>query len=115
MKQTLTVSDIAEQLRRDDNANWSPAGAQALAEYLDESYEDNAEFDRVEIRCDHSEYKGLREWAEEFFGSISAWESRLGVEPDTLPDDVDDKIRNYISDHGGILIEFDGGIIVSSF
>jgi hypothetical protein len=31
-----------------------------------------------------------------------------------LPDDVDDKIREYINDRG-TLIEFDGGIIVSSF
>ena len=114
MKQTLTVSDIADALRRDDNANWSPAGARAMAEFLDENTPDDAEFDRVEIRCNWSEYDGLRDWAEDYFGSISAWESRLAVDPDTLPDDVDDMIRNYINDRG-TLIEFDGGIIVSSF
>jgi hypothetical protein len=114
MKQTLTTSAIADVLRRDETANWSPAAAWALAEFLDETRGENEEFDRTEVRCDHSEYKGLREWAEYYFGSVSAWESRLGVEPDTLPDDVDDKIRNFITQRG-TLIEFDGGIIVSSF
>lgn len=117
MKQTMTTSDIADALRRDENANWSPAGARALAEYLEQRDEDNGtetEFDRVEIRCDWSEYEGLRQWAEEYFGSISAWEAKLGIEPDTEPDEVDDEIRDYITERG-VLIEFDGGIIVSSF
>lgn len=117
MKQTMTTSDIADALRRDENANWSPAGARALAEYLEEMEDgtgEEMEFDRVAIRCDWSEYEGLRQWAEEYFGSISAFESKLGIEPDTEPDEVDDEIRDYITERG-VLIEFDGGIIVSSF
>jgi hypothetical protein len=106
MKQTLTVSDIAEQLRRDENANWSPAGARAMAEYLDELDNDcgtESEFDRVAVRCDFAEYKSLREWSKEYFGSEWNWGDKL-----------DDEIRDYINDRG-TLIEFDGGIIVSSF
>ena len=117
MKETLNKSEIADRLLRDENAAWSYAGAQALAEHLQE-WEDGTgeemEFDRVAIRCDFSEYEGLRQWAEDYFGSISAWEAALSIEEDTLPDDVDDKIREYINDRG-TLIEFDGGIIVSSF
>jgi hypothetical protein len=117
MKQTLTTSQVADMLMQDDNAAWSYAGARAIAEHLEQLEEDTGadmDFDRVAIRCDFSEYEGLRQWAEDYFGSISAWESALSIEEDTLPDDVDDKIREYINDRG-TLIEFDGGVIVSSF
>lgn len=117
MKQTMTTSQIADALRADDNAAWSYAGARALAEYLEQYEADTGaemEFDRVGIRCDFSEYEGLRQWAEDYFGGISKWETALRIEPDTLPDECDDKIREYITDRGA-LIEFDGGIIVSSF
>jgi hypothetical protein len=117
MKETLTPHEVAERLFRDENANWTFAGALALAEALVE-YEEGSgeemEFDAVAIRCDFSEYTGLRQWAEDYFGSIGAWESALSIEPDTLPDECDDRIRGYITDRGQ-LIEFDGGIIVSSF
>jgi hypothetical protein len=117
MKETLTTGEVARKLFEDKNAGWSYDGAHALAEYLEQLEEDTGqemEFDFVAIRCDFAEYEGLRQWAEDYFGSISAWEAALGVEEDTLPDDVDDKIREYINDRG-TLIEFDGGIIVSSF
>lgn len=117
MKQTMTTSQIADALQSDEYARWSYAGAHALAEYLEELEADTGaemEFDRVGIRCDFSEYEGLRQWAEDYFGGISKWETALRIEPDTLPDECDDKIREYITDRGS-LIEFDGGIIVSSF
>ena len=117
MKETLTTNEIAHKLREDDNANWSYAGALALAEYLEEMEEGTGselEFDRVAIRCDFSEYKGLREWAEDYFGGITKWEEALSIEPDTTPDECDKRIWDYIMDRG-TLIEFDGGIIVSSF
>ena len=117
MKQTLTTLDIARQLHEDENAGFSYAGARALAEYLEEIEEGTGkemEFDRVAIRCDFSEYEGLRQWAEDYFGGISQWESALNIEPDTLPDECDEKISEYIRDRG-TLLEFDGGIIVSSF
>lgn len=117
MKETLTTHEIACKLREDNNAGWSFDGALALAEYLEELESDSGqemEFDRVAIRCDFSEYEGLRQWAEDYFGGISQWESALRIEPDTLPDECDDRIREYITDRG-TLIEFDGGIIVSSF
>ena len=89
MKETLTPHEVAERLFRDENANWTFAGALALAEALVE-YEEGSgeemEFDAVAIRCDFSEYTGLRQWAEDYFGSIGAWESALSIEADTLPD-----------------------------
>lgn len=114
MKQTMSTYDIASELRRDENADWSWPGALALAEYLQE-FEDNAgmemEFDRVAIRCDFSEYNSLREWADYYFVD---WLEDLGVSTPEDEEETADIIREYIQDHG-TLIEFDGGIIVSSF
>jgi len=67
------------------------------------------------IRCDYSEYKSLQDWADEYFTDSAA---SLGLElnDDGELDDekADEKIREYIHDHGQ-LIEFGGGVIVSRF
>ena len=121
MKITLNTYQIADELKRDTNARWSYNGSLALAEYL-EQYEsdsgDEMELDTCAIRCDFSEYTSLVEWAREHFGttnmvgefSIESSED----EEDVDPEGTDAKIREYIQDHG-TLIEFEGGIIVSSF
>jgi hypothetical protein len=115
MKMTLTTHAVANELRKDDNASWSYAGAFALAEYLEEledSTGEEMELDVVAIRCDFSEYSSLQEWAHDHFSN--AWEE-LGIdEEDADDEELDGKIREYIQDNGQ-LIEFDGGVIVSSF
>ena len=106
----MTTTDIADCLHADEYGGWSYAGAYALAEWLEEMEEDTGkemEFDRVAIRCDFSEYDSLQDWASEYFNEI----------PDEIGEsclELDDAIREYIWDHGD-LIEFNGGIIVSSF
>jgi CO dehydrogenase/acetyl-CoA synthase gamma subunit (corrinoid Fe-S protein) len=116
MKMTLNTYDIADALHKDENANWSYQGAKALAEYL-EDYEESTgeelELDVVAIRCDYSQYESLQEWAENYF-SDGVKDSALGLDEDSDDDEKDDAIREYIQDNGQ-LIEFDGGIIVSSF
>lgn len=111
MKHTMMVNEVADCLKQDEFANWSYAGAKALAEYYEE-YENETgeeiEFDRVAIRCDWSEFKSLSAWAIEYFGGES--NAIDGLDND-LEDDV---IRDYINDKGQ-LIEFDGGVIVNSF
>ena len=109
MKKTLTQYDIAHELLQDGGAAWTRAGAFALAEHLQE-YEDSVseemEIDVVAIRCDFSEYVSLEEWAESY-----------GLEDDSLDDYCEDRydnLRSFIQDNGQ-LIEFAGGIIVSSF
>ena len=125
MKRTLTTHDIANELKNDNNANWSWAGALAIAEYLEEWESGNGEemvFDKVAIRCDFSEYSSLQEWATDYFGGEDKAKEELCDEympdKDELSDNddeiPDDKIKEYINDNGA-LIEFDGGIIVSSF
>jgi hypothetical protein len=116
MKTTLTTSQAAEILANDENSSFSRLGAFALVEYLEE-YEESTgeelEFDSVAIRCDFSEYDSLTDWADEYFGTNADWRSIIGCE-DCEDDNTEARIREYIQDHGQ-LIEFDGGVIVSSF
>lgn len=116
MKMKITTDEIARQLIADGNACWSYNGAKALAEYLEEYEEstgDELEFDRVAIRCDFAEWASLQEWAEDYFSDD--WKEQVGIEADEDDEDeIDDKIREHITDNGQ-LIEFPGGVIVSSF
>ena len=120
MKTTLSTSDIARALKSDENAAWSWAGARALAECLEQLEEDTGEemeLDVYAIRCDFSEFSGLREWVSEYHGEpqVDAMSSSgIDLDGDETEDEIDDLIRSYIQDHGQ-LIEFTGGIIVSSF
>lgn len=124
MKKTLSTYDTADELLADTNAAWTRAGAFALAEYL-EDYEESTgeelELDVVTIRCDFSEYTSLQDWASEYFSDESQAADELGLELDmdgvTVTSDeseIEEAIREYIQDHG-TLIEFNGGIITSSF
>jgi hypothetical protein len=124
MKKTLNTYDIANELLADSNAAWSRAGAFALAEHLEECEEstgEEIELDVVAIRCDFSEYTSLQDWASEYFSNESEAVDSLGLELDmdgetvtNGEEEIEEAIREYIQDHGS-LIEFDGGIIVSSF
>lgn len=114
MKKTLTTTDIANDLFGDKYAGWSWAGALALAEYLEEieaGSGDEMELDIVQIRCDFAEYESMTAWAIDYFGGESYALEALSLES---LEDSDDTIREYIQDRGS-LIEFEGGIIVSSF
>ena len=123
MKTTLSTLDIARALHRDDNANWSWNGAKAIAEYLEEYEEstgDEMELDVCAIRCDFSEYESLEAWASDYFRNQADAVDQLGLtlgmdgSIDEESGEIDDNIRSFIRDNG-VLIEFDGGVIVSSF
>jgi hypothetical protein len=123
MKTTLNTSDIARALKSDENAAWSWNGAKALAEYLEQLEEDTGEemeLDVCAIRCDFSEFSSLEAWAADYFrnqaDAVGKLCLTLGMDGsiDEDSDEIDDLIRSYIQDHG-TLIEFDGGVIVSSF
>ena len=113
MKKTLSTAQIAAHLYSDKDAGWSWKGAYALAVRLEEIEEIEGremEFDIVAINCDFSEYESLQEWARNHFGCADyakkeGWKS--GAQ-------LNKQIKAYINDHGQ-LIEFDGGIIVSTF
>jgi len=115
MKTTLSTTEAAHRLIDDENANWSRAGAYALVEYLEELEADTGEefeFCACSIRCDYYQYDTLEEWAKEQWGDDLACEYWREESGDT--EEQDEKTREFIRDRG-TLIEFDGGIIVSSF
>ena len=116
MKTTLQTHDIAQALRNDNNANWSYHGSFALAEYLEgleSELGEETELDIVSIRCEFSEFKCLGDWAVEYFGGIH--QACAGLHIGATHDGAeDDTIREYITIRGA-LIEFNDGIIVSSF
>lgn len=116
MKTTLSTSHAAEILANDENSSFSRLGAYALVQHLEEledSTGEEMEFDSVAIRCDYSEYDSLTDWAEDYFAGDN-WRDNVNCDADANDDKLDEKIREYIQDHGQ-LIEFSSGIIVSSF
>ena len=120
MKNTFNTYEITDALLQDENAAWSYNGAKALAEYLEDYEEDcgiELELDVIALCCEFSEYASLEEWLTEYYGKTleEAFKSAgVDLEGDEDECERDDLIRSHILDQGQ-LIEFDGGIIVSSF
>lgn len=104
MKNQINTSDIVNALLGDENADWTYNGALALAEWL-EAYEEDTgaemEFDRVALRCDFNEYKTALEAAKEYLSTEEI-------------DNLEESALEYLRDNATV-IEFDGGVIVSSF
>jgi hypothetical protein len=116
MFESLNRYDIAKRLVADENGGWSYDGALALADWcidFEEQTGEETELDIVALRCDFSEWASLIAWAEDYIGRENGGALAVGsaIESD---DDFEDAIREYITDRG-TLIEFDSGIIVSSF
>ena len=118
MKTTLNTSDIARALKSDEHATWSWNGARALAEYLEQMEEDTGEemeLDVVAIRCDFSEHKTALEVAREYGND---WSPEMfnddGIENVDFDDELEAYCLEWLKDRTQV-IEFDGGVIVSSF
>ena len=117
MKQTLNTYEVAMILVRDEYANWSYDGAEALIEWIEECEGEDTELDPVNLRCEFSEYDSLIEWAGCRWGTVNKVcqaSKHFGWDTETDEEEKEESIREHIEDHG-ILIEFEGGIIVSSF
>lgn len=123
MKITLNTYEAADLLLNDENANWTRSGSLAMVRFLEDLEEDlgeEIELDVVAIRCDYSEFASLQLWLCEYYGAgLHSALKRAGIDDDELDelendDVIDHWIRSHIQDHGQ-LIEFNGGIIVSSF
>jgi len=117
MKLTLSTNHAADLLYHDENADWSNRGALALVEHLEQLEDETGteiDFCPVAIRCDYSEYRSLKAWFADYHGLEAHPLNDLGLDDDADDDEVDEAIRDYIRDRGE-LIEFDGGVIVSSF
>ena len=120
MKTTLNIHDITNALLKDKFAAWYYNGAKALAEYLEEyetEFDVEFELDVVAFRRNYSEFTSLEDWLTEYYGQTieEAFKSAdMDLEGDEDEEELADLIRSHILDHGA-LIEFEGGIIVSSF
>jgi len=120
MKTTLNTHDITLALHSDEFGGWSYDGAKAMAEHLEELEQDygmEMELDVVGIRCDFTEYDSLQAWLCEYYGDSlenSLKSAGIDLDDDDGDDEIDDLIRSHIHDHGQ-LVEFNGGVIVSSF
>ena len=113
MKTTLSTSQAVRLLLSDTNAKWSPDGALALVEHLEEIESSRGvelELDIVAIRCDYSEFESALEAAMEY-----------GYEPNpTLGEEAQSEENkeldalDWLDDHTSI-IKFDTGIIIATF
>ena len=128
MKTTLTTYQVADALIRDEFANWSIAGASAIAKHferIEEETGEEIEFNATEIRCNWSEYESLVDWADDYYGTDRDghdWKWHLNITEDMDDDEVDEIIRERIRESGeliefGILAErgLTDGVIVSNF
>jgi hypothetical protein len=116
MKQKATASDFHDAFQAYGRGEqFTYRGRAALYDYLTELEDDTGEefeLDVVALCCDYSEHSSLVDWAKDYFAGD--WRVELGLYPGTREDDATGAIREYIQDNGQ-LVEFDGGIIVSSF
>ena len=113
----LTTNEIARHLHNDAYSSFSRKGAYALAEYLEDwerDIDEQRELDVIEIRCSYSEYESLLEFCSDYFGSMGGKGADERVPEFDDSDDLEKWVKNYIEENG-VLIEFDGGIIVSEF
>ncbi len=118
MKITLSTNEAADRLFADEYAGWSRAGAFALAEWLEEYETDvgeELELDVVGVRCDFSEWESLEDFGKGYFSSVDQMREAIGADDSELePEEIEELLRDWIEGNG-VLIEFDGGVIVSSF
>ena len=120
MKTTLTTTQAANILADDQSSSFSRAGAFALVEHLEQMEEDcgtEIEFDSVGIRCDYSEYESALECAVDHGWSHEA--DILDADDNRRPDDEvreenEERALRWLQNRTQV-IEFNGGIIVSSF
>jgi hypothetical protein len=111
MKKILNTYDIANELLADENADWSRAGAFALAEYLENLEEDSwvdMELDVVAIRCEFNEYSTALEAALEYLSMDEIVQRRDEI------DNLEGSALEYLHENT-MVYEFDGGLIVGNF
>lgn len=113
----LSSTQAIDFLMTDEYADWSYQGATALVEHFETLEEDLGEeiiFNSIDFRCDYSEYRDVRDWLTAYYGRpLKDALECAGIDHDEDEDTIDLSISEYIRDRG-TLVEFDGGVIVSS-
>lgn len=118
MKLQLSTNYAVDLLRRDEYAGWSYHGATALVEYLENLEDELGEeitFNCIDFRCGFSEYQSVQDWLTSHYGRPLEDALKFAdIDCDLSSEyDVNESISEYIRDRG-TLIEYDGGVIVSS-
>ncbi len=119
MKLDLSITEAAAILVDDEYASWTYRGAVALVEFIEEVEGEDFDLDTVALRCGFNQYDSLQDFLNEYYVSddIDNALKLAGIDLSTEEHseyEIDDMITSFIHDHG-ILIEFEGGIIVSDF
>ena len=115
MKTTLNEWQIADALKRDDNAAWTYEGAKALASYLfelDEQTGEDTELDVVAIRCEWSEYESAQDAASHYQWEFDGDEEE--IEEEEPDDEREESALQFLQDRTEV-IEFSSGIIIREF
>lgn len=103
---TMTVSQMADDLLDDENASWTRLGAYAIAEYLDnlsDDMEQPIEWDRVAIRCEYSEYT-LRDILDYFGDSLNLDWQAIAIELLEGGDFPVDEVVEQLHEQSGCVI-----------
>ena len=81
--ETMTIEQAAHALYQDEYANWTYAGAYALADYMDTlsaELGEDIKFNRIEWRCDFNEFRSLDEYIEQYPDEeIEVWDDVEGL------------------------------------
>jgi hypothetical protein len=112
MKQTISTNEAAHQLYNDENAGWSFKGATALAGHLEELEEGTEEilFNRVDVRCEYSQYESLGE----AFRAYCAEAKHLLLDQGYELESMDDFFIRYLEERTTV-IQFEGGVIIRDY
>lgn len=118
MKLQLSTSHAVDLLRQDEYAGWSYHGATALVEHLENMEDELGEeinFNVVDFRCEFSEFHSVQDWLTSHYRRPLKDALKFAdIDCDLSSDyDVDESISEFIRDRG-TLVDFDGGVIVSS-
>lgn len=98
MYKTLTTHDVAYELQKDQNANWTYEEAKLLAEYyesLEEDQGESIELDVVAIRCEWSSYD-VNDLINQFCESYDAESYLMYVEGRLWTEEVEELTENLI-------------------
>ena len=97
---TMTASDIRNELMADEYAGWSYEGAGAIASYLEDLSDDLGEdiqFNRVDIRCEYSEYRTIADYNAAYDEDNEDWDDVEDVV--ATFDGPDDELSAIVRDH----------------
>lgn len=107
-----TTEELIRDLMDCESTRFTYGASHAMVEWLEEVYEDSTfNWDPVAIGCDFTEYDSLEEWGIQYFGGVMQMLEAMGG---CTLDECADCLEEYIYFRGS-LIQFEGGILVSSF